>query len=262
MRKDYHLHPTVLQTPEHMEYFVQQALKKGIKQICITDHMPLSISNAADRIPKGKVREYCLRVCDFSEKYKDIIKIKCGIEIDYHPSVIGEIENVLSEGDFDYILASSHMHAFMKDFSQCSFNDFAKITLENSLKAVETGWFNAVAHLDMYRWVFENPKRFPLITEEYQPLYYETFIKELLRKIKQKNMFLEINPHFAETKGNLLYTYPQECIVEWALKEGVQFSYGSDAHAPQSVGALIEDLEKHPLYGKALMRWENDNEND
>jgi histidinol phosphatase-like PHP family hydrolase len=154
------------------------------------------------------------------------------------------------------------MHVFTNDFSKFTFNDFAKIALENTLKAVETGWFNAIAHLDMYRWVFENPKRFPLVTEEYQLSCCEPLIKELLRKIKQKNMFLEINPHFAESKGKLLYTYPEEHIIEWAIQEGVRFSYGSDAHAFQSVGALIVDLENHPIYGQALTIWENDNEDD
>lgn len=53
MRKDYHMHQTVIQPPERIDEFVEQAVSKNIKEICITDHMPLSISKASDRLPKG-----------------------------------------------------------------------------------------------------------------------------------------------------------------------------------------------------------------
>ena len=130
MKKDYHMHPRVIEGDERFDLFAAEAIKKGIERVCITDHMPLSISNASDRIPKGRVGEYCRRVRELSERYKGIIDIKCGIEIDFHPSVIGEIEEVLGDGEFDYILGSSHMHLFIKDFENYSYNGFAECALD------------------------------------------------------------------------------------------------------------------------------------
>ncbi len=258
MRKDFHTHPTVLRTPERFNLFIEQALDKGISEICVTDHMPLSVSNAKDRIPVGRVKDYCLSVRELSKKYEGIIKINCGIEIDYHPSVVGEIESVLQSGDFDYILASSHMHLFTDDFSKLTFNEFAARALENSLAAVETGLFSAVSHFDMYRFPFVNPERFPLIDDGYAPQRHEVIIKEIIKKIKQSGMYMEINPHLAAVKGVFSYMYPQEIITEWALEEGVKFSYGSDAHLPHSVGELLDELELHPVYSKALADWEKE----
>ena len=74
-------------------------------------------------------------------------------------------------------------------------------------------------------------------------------------------MFLEINPHLAEKKSDLIYTYPDEKIVRWAIEKNVDFSYGSDAHKPSSVGALLDELEEPPIYKQALFKWENTNEN-
>ena len=257
VRKDYHMHPTVVQTPERFEQFARQAVQKNIREICVTDHMPLSFSRQSDRIPHGMIGEYCAHVRRFAEEYRGTLSVKCGIEIDYHPSVLNEIERVLEEGTFDYILASSHMHVFVKDYARYTFDDYAELSLENLVKAVESGLFCAVAHLDMYRWAFDDPVRFPLIAGEYLPARHEALIRELLRKIREKDMFLEINPHLAEAKGDLFYTYPQDTVTQWALREGVKFSYGSDAHKPDSVGALIDELENHPTYGKALRAWEN-----
>ena len=55
MRRDYHMHPKAWADEERFDAFVSEALRKDIKEICVTDHMPLSISNASDRIIKGRV---------------------------------------------------------------------------------------------------------------------------------------------------------------------------------------------------------------
>lgn len=258
MRRDFHTHPTVIQTPERFNLFIEQALNKGISEICVTDHMPLSISNAKDRIPAGRVGDYYRAVRELSKQYEGIIKINCGIEIDYHPSVKDEVERALQSGDFDYVLASTHMHLFTDDFTKYTFNEFAARALENSILAVETGLFHCVSHFDMYRFPFVNPDRFPLIDDGYSPQKHEDVIKELIGKIKKSGMYMEINPHLAEVKGVFSYMYPQEIITEWALAAGVKFSYGSDAHVPHSVGDLLERLEAHPVYGKALADWEKE----
>ena len=258
MRKDYHMHPMVIQAPERFDEFVQSALRKNIGEICITDHMPLSISSASDRIPNGRVGEYCRRVRELSERYNGIIDIKCGIEIDYHPSVIGEIEEVLSAGEFDYILGSSHMHLFIKDFENYSFNGFAETALENAVRAAETGWFSTISHPDMYRFAYSNRERFPFYGEGYDVYKHEALIKELIEKVAERGMRMEINPHLAEKSGDLFYVYPQAEILQWATEKGVKFTYGSDAHKAESVGALLSVLEAHPLYGKAIKEWEDE----
>lgn len=252
------MHPKAWAEEERFDAFVSEALKKDIKEICVTDHMPLSISNASDRIKKGTVGEYCRRVRELSEKYSDKIAIKCGIEIDYHPSVIGEIEEVLAAGEFNYILGSSHMHLFIKDFEKYSYNRFAEASLENALRAVETGWFSTLSHPDMFRFAFCDGERFPLYGEGYDVHKHEALIKELIEKVAERGMRMEINPHLAEKSGDLFYVYPQAEIVEWALERGVRFTYGSDAHKPSSVGALLSELEAHPVYGKAIKQWEDE----
>ena len=47
---------------------------------------------------------------------------------DYHMHL-----TVLFLGEFDYILASSHMHVITRDFTKYTFNDFAAMALKNSI---------------------------------------------------------------------------------------------------------------------------------
>ncbi len=257
MRKDYHMHPTVVQNPERFANFVKRAKEQGIGEICVTDHMPLSVSAASDRIPQGQVGTYCAQVRELAKRYEGEISVKCGIEIDYHPSVLPEVETVLAQGSFDFILASSHMHIFIKDYERYTCDDFAAAALENSIQAVQTGLFSAVAHPDMYRFVFTNPQRFPLKNGEYDVMRHKETVMELLDAVARRGMYLEINPHLAEARKDLQYLYPQEPIAWWALEKGVRFCYGSDAHKPQSVGACLQELEAHPVYAQALKDWEN-----
>ena len=251
------MHPQVLTQPLQFEAFVQQALQKNIAEICVTDHMPLSLSHATDRLPRGKVGEYCARVRELASRYEGQISIKCGIEIDYHPSVLGEIEDVLAQGDFDYILGSSHLHVFVKNYTEYSRNSFAHAALENSILAANSGLFHAISHPDMYRFVFQNPARFPLKDDGYRAELHRDLFEELFSAAAQKKVYLEINPHLAEHECSLDFMYPEAQVAQWALQSGVRFSYGSDAHKPSSVGAYLDELEAHPVYGKALKEWES-----
>ena len=257
MRKDYHMHPTIITRPEYFDQFVQVALEKGIEEICVTDHMPLSFSKESDRLPRGTVAEYCARVREHAKRYEGILTVKCGIEIDYHPTVLDEIEAILEQGSFDYILGSSHMHHFVKEFERYTVDDFADFAIENSIKAAESGWFNTISHPDMYRYAFEHAKRYPLIDSGYDAEKHKDLFRELFRTAKKKGAMIELNPHLAEEKNDWFYMYPQEPILKWALEEGVSFAYGSDAHKPSSVGAWLDELENHPLYGIALRDWES-----
>lgn len=264
MTKDYHMHPALLcSSEERFGLFVDQALRLGIQEICITDHMPLSFSSASDRIPMGKVEDYCRSVRTISDKYKDVISIKLGIEIDYHPSVVDEIEAVLKCGDFDYVLGSSHLHVMengniVKNAS--GRNEYARLMFENTISAARSGYFDAIAHLDMFKAVFANSKRYALPDDGYSDEKHLELIDRTLDVIKEKGLYLELNTHLVGFNDlDIEYTYPSATIVEMALQKGVRFSYGSDAHKPEQVGAYLGELKKHPTYKKALDIWESEN---
>ena len=261
MKKDYHMHPTVVQDPGRLKDFVEKALLQGIQEICITDHMPLRGNAAGDRIPAGSVADYCASVRKLAKQYESQISIKLGIEIDYHPSVEAEIQEVLKSGDFDYILGSSHLHAIagLNLFSgNVTRNEYAKAMFENTIAAIRTGWFSAVPHMDMHRWIFSLPNRFPLVDDDYSEEFHWELIDRVLTEIRERGMRLEINPHLAVKDLDIRKVYPSIPILERALELNVRFCYGSDAHQPGEVGTMLDQLRLHPLYGQAIAQWESE----
>ena len=259
MVRDYHMHPQIVTKPELFEQFVESARARGIEEICITDHMPLIGATAKDRLPAGSVREYCEKAKRLKEEYQDRISVKIGIEIDYHPTITDQIERVLDEGEFDWILGSSHLHALpdLDLIQKCGTRtQYALAMFENTAKAAESGYFTAIAHLDMYRWIFSRPDRFPLEDDGFREEDHKGLIDGVLDAIKKNGLYLEINSHFAESQNDLSCAYPSAMILQMAQAKGIRFSFGSDAHKPEHVGALLKDLRESPVYGNAIRAWE------
>ena len=259
MIKDYHMHPQIVTKPEQIHDFIKTAMEKGIEEICITDHMPLSVSKAGDRIPAGMVEEYCSRVRSIAGAYEDRITIKLGIEIDFHPSITDEIEAVLKAGDYDFVIGSSHLHVVpVNTFEHIStYTEFAVAMLENSLLAAQSGYFDAIAHLDFFKWHFTLPERFPLSGEAFVYEKQRPLIDRILNTIREEGLYLELNSHFLQTAvGDFDKMWPAPWVVERALEKGVKLSYGSDAHKAHGVGGCLEELHAHPVYGRALAQWE------
>jgi len=261
MTRDYHMHPMVVQRPEQFDLFVKKAIAEGIEEICVTDHMPLFCSCAKDRIPHGQIKQYCAAVRRFAKDYENDISIKLGIEIDFHPSVTDEIEAVLDAGEFDFILGSSHLHVIKQHEwfkNNVSYNEYAKAMFENTILAVQSGYFDAIAHIDMHRRIFARKDKFPLIDDGYSESVHAKLIDETLDAFAESGVRLELNAHVAELSGCIEDMYPHTYIVERALEKGIKFTYGSDAHSPASVGVCLEELRKHPIYKKALDTWETE----
>ncbi|MBR4767740.1 MAG: PHP domain-containing protein [Lachnospiraceae bacterium] len=183
------MHPQIITKPELFAQFVETARKNGIEEICITDHMPLIGSSLKDRLPAGSVREYCETAKRLKEQYRDVLSVKIGIEIDYHPTVTDQIRRVLEDDGFR----------------------------EEDCKDV---------------------------------------IDDVLNIIAAKGLHLEINTHLAVSQNDLSSVYPSPMILSMAAEKNIPFSFGSDAHKPEDVGALLPELRKSPVYGKAIRTWE------
>ncbi len=251
---DYHTHPQIINDDTGFDAFVKRALERGIKEICITDHMPLLCSSASDRIPHGKVAQYCKTARKLAKQYKNIITVRVGIEVDWHPSIENEVKAVLCNNKFDWVIGSSHLHAIKNAdiFSKVKTQtEYARAMMENTESAAKSGYFDAIAHIDMYKWVFSRPDRFPLADDGFLENNIADDIDKALIAIKQNRLRLEINPHFAS--GDLTKMYPSEYITQRALELGLEFYYGSDAHKPENVGDMLDTLLKTEPYRSALL---------
>ena len=248
---DMHTHPQIIKGAERFDEFAEIAIQKGIKTIGITDHMPLESLKQSDRIPVGMLKEYCRTGREIKKKYQGILDVKLGIEADWHPTIKDAVEQVVCEGEFDYVIGSSHLHAIKSiPFfdGHLTRDDYIELMMENTISAAQSGYFNSIAHIDMYKWIFLKPDRFMLGGDEYDETAHESSIKAALTAIKQNGLMLEVNTHLTCMQDDPKNIYPSVFIANMAKDMGLKFYFGSDAHKPEEVGTKIDYIRSHPLY--------------
>lgn len=247
-KADLHTHPNLLKKPEQGEEFIRRAIEMGLDAVCFTDHMPFSVTgDEHDRIPFGGVGDYCRAVRELSERYGNEIEIFTGIEIDYHPLYEDEAKAVISSGEFDFILGSSHLNisGFGIPFGGgLTRTEYALFVLENYLAAARSGLFQILTHLDVYRWVFSENVFYPL-EGEFDPSATESTLREIFAEMERRDIALEVNaaPLYKKFDGD--GPYPARRILDIAGEYRIRRTYGSDAHAADKVGFgydAIKDL--------------------
>lgn len=139
------------------EDFVKLLIKKGFTKIAFTDHCPekeLIDFRKNMRMEYSEKDEYLSSIKDLKEKYKDIIEIETGFEVEYLP---GQEENLLElKKETDKIILGQH---FIYDENKTKLlfirkHDFLDEELlryaEYIKSAIERRIPNIIAHPDLY----------------------------------------------------------------------------------------------------------------
>ncbi len=246
-RCDGHTHPNLLKAERGGTEFALAAAEHGFNEIVFTDHMPFTVTgDEHDRIPFGEVGNYCRTVRELGKRLEDRIKISVGIEVDFHPSCVAEIRDVLSEGRFDRVLGSSHLNiaGFGVPFERLTHTEFAATVIENYIAAAESGFFDVITHLDIYRLLFTDDA-FPMTDDGFSISSVAPLLHRLFALLERKSIALEVNAAPLYKCFDLLGPYPTHEIL--ALAEGYKFPivYGSDAHIKENVGFGYESCAKY-----------------
>ena len=247
MPKDLHIHIERYDySMESIEKFIAKAEKMGLDEICLLEH---SIRFKDFHPAFKEAREYnSYQRKWFDEKAKTaneldefkaladkirqksyLVKVSFGLEICWFEQHENFIRNLVSDNFFDYLLGSVHWvdnWTFNQRKYQWLGRDVDEIyrryfALENSL--VKSDIFDIIAHPDL------------ITCHNLYPSYdLKDEYDNLCKNVKKHNMYHEMNT----SKGLGV----NDEFFEIALKNGVKFSTGSDAHRVEDVGRKIEEV--------------------
>ncbi|MBU2522305.1 MAG: histidinol-phosphatase [Proteobacteria bacterium] len=229
---DYHVHTSLCNHAEGtMEAYIQKAVDIGLKEICFLDH--LIIPEPANRLSMtpGEVSFYFQAIQLLKHKYRSVIDIKAGLEVDFNPEHADLIVDIVSRYSFDVIGSSLHFLDGMNVVSHGSKwsqgeNDTDYIYglyLEKLDNMLDYNYYDIICHFDLLK----KFGRRPLKT-------FDKEIDEILSRTKKKNLSLELNTSGYNHPVN--EAYPSREIIEKCFEKGIFFTLGSDAHKPESVG--------------------------
>ncbi len=265
-KMDYHVHPnySIDALPVSIREYCQQAVELNLAEICFTTHVELDpVRNDGFVFLNGEahpVRQldwlgsYLNEIEDAQKEFQAAsLNVRSGLEIGYVLGIEKEIEKIVNNYSIDYLLGAIHTldqlnissrNESPEYFSSKSLTEMKNDYFDALEGAVDSGLFNCIAHIDLYRRHGLKYYGSEVLT------VHRGIIEPILEKIAANNMGLEINT--SSLRRNSKEFHPSEEILTLAVEAGIKiFTVGSDAHCLEHLGCHIDDalimLDKHGL---------------
>lgn len=240
---DYHMHSSYSgDSDSPMEEMIRQALRRGMKQICFTEHQDFDYPPAPDMPSEFwlvNTDAYLYDLIRLKEQYADQIDVRFGIELGLQPHLMKELARYVKSYDFDFIIGSSHIchgqdpyyPAFFEGRSEEeAYREYFTSILENIRKFKN---FDVYGHLDyVVRYGPDQDKKYTY--EKYNDIF-----DAILALLLEHEKGLEINT--GGLKHGLREPNPCTAILKRYRQMGGEIiTIGSDAHVPQNIGYEFE----------------------
>jgi histidinol-phosphatase (PHP family) len=228
-----------------LEEYIQRGIEIGLSQIGVSDHMPLvhvdpKVYYPEMAMPMEELPRYVEEAFKLKQKYSSAIEVRVGIEADYIEGWETEIEKIIKDYPWDYVIGSVHFLGEwdVSDFRQVHHwegQDVFKIYeryYDAVEKAARTGLYDIMGHLDVI-------KRFnykPDLGREDETVALE---RKAISAVAEAGIAMELNAS-GLTKP-CAEMFPSQRILEAAIHLGIPLTVGSDAHDPKK---LSENLDK------------------
>ena len=247
---DYHIHTHLCKHADGApEEYVEQARKIGLKSIGFADHCPVPDGyDQKSRMYLHEYNKYVDMIAELKSSCSDI-DILFGMEVDWVPGRMDEVEDFLSNTKYDYLLGSIHyVDALPFDHP----DHYKSWDNEEGIEYVWTryfdlmydfvswGKFDILAHLDL-------PKKFSMHPKCMKKVYEK--VERVFLLAGKKNVMMELNT--SGLRKHVKEIFPSKKILEMAYSHDVKIVFGSDAHTPDDVGKdfdLASNLAKSVGY--------------
>lgn len=255
-KADYHVHPNYsLDATGSIDQYCRRALELGLKEICFTTHYDsdpfrkdidpfMRIDGKIVSLSEESVKRYIEDVKRASEERDPHgLSVKVGLEVDYAPHIEEQLKKDLAAFDLDYRLGSVHCldHIAITAsgeagsyFKKKSAREMVSKYYECLRLAVESGLFDVMAHLDIY-------KKYGLGFYGKQILsVHRGLVEPVLERMAENHLGMEINTGVSR-RGHAEFS-PGSEILQLALSMGVRIvALGSDAHEVNHLGRGIKE---------------------
>lgn len=265
---DYHVHPgySIDAEPASIRDYCLAALSGGLAEICFTPHFEADpVRRARDwlvRLPEGLfpmdnpawLDVYFREVEAARAEFGPLgLAVRAGLEVGFERGTEETVSRVTCAYPFDLILGSIHCleHVSISAGHECAayFQNHSLTVMSRAYfaalgEAVQSGLFDVMAHLDLYRRYGEQFYGAAVDT------VHQGLVEPVLQSMAARGVGLEINTS-SLSRGQTQF-YPSDQVVAVARAAGVQvFTLGSDAHrvvdAGRGVGEAAGRLAKLEL---------------
>lgn len=251
MLADYHVHCEYSDDSVYlMEDVVKDAIKKGIDEICFTDHVDYGIKDDWDSGKEIMYRDgepfanvdypkYEKQIRYLQDKYNDIT-IKMGLEFGMQVHTIPQFQKLYNRYPFDFIILSCHQvndqefwtQEFQKGKTQQEYNERYYQEIYDVIRQYKD--YSVLGHLDLIVRYDENGV-YPF--EKVKPM-----IEKILRQVIQDGKGIEVNTSY-HRYGIKDMTPSRDILKLYKELGGTIITIGSDSHKKEHLGAYIQEAK-------------------
>lgn len=234
--RDYHVHTAFssdCRTP--MAQMVTTGIKKGLQEICFTDHVDEDTGNLrTTTCIDFNVWDQTFH--NLNQLYGEQIILKKGVELGIQPHILESSKSLVLKNNFDFVIMSMHT-CQKRDLYDQSF--FAG-------KTIEEAWLIYLDELTHCAQAFDNYsvlghvsllKRYNEAANQYDEHALKTAYQQLFEVLIAKGKGLEVNTSTLRNP-NIKDSQPSPLLLKWFRELGGQIvTFGSDSHHTQHLGS-------------------------
>lgn len=236
---DFHIHTrNTDDAQDTLEAMARAAALRGINEIAVTDHFVPGLAG------------YCVTPRQIEQHFRDAetiaqrygVAVRIGIEADYLPDAVPELEAMIGSFDFDMVLGAAHFvdGCGLADegsarvfFSRHEPRTAYRMYFEHLEQSIRSGLFDVMAHLDLVKKFGAAMAGNPQFEE------YEESAGSVARALVETGTAFELNcrgfDHACEEQ------YPSVRFLEVLKSAGAEtVTIGSDAHRTDAIGDHLD----------------------
>ena len=250
MFADYHVHTEFSDDSRYpMEDVIRDAVKMGMDEICITDHVDYGVKvdwdcgqeiqyRKGDPLANVDYPRYMEKIRALKEEYQGKITIRTGMEFGVQMHTIPEFEALFARYPFDFIILSIHQvedkefwtQDFQRGRTQKEYNERYYQEMLEVVKDYNN--YSVLGHLDLIK-RYDEAGIYPF--ENVKPM-----IEEILKIVIADGKGIELNTSFH--RYGLSDSMPSREILKLYRELGGEIiTIGSDSHKPEHLGAYIDE---------------------
>jgi len=238
---DYHMHtPRCHHAKGDVHEYAEAAIAAGLTEIGMSDHSPMPKGFDDDwRMSMNELTDYQHEVETVRDTFADHLTVRIGLEADFRRGSETDVAVMIDSYHWDYVIGSVHYIEGwdfdnpdkIKHWDGCNIEDAWCAYFDLVAQSAATGMFDIIGHPDLI-------KKFGHRAPEGSGRVASA-METMLQAVKQADCALEISS--AGLRKPVKEIYPHPRIMKRAAELGIPFAFGSDAHAPESVGYAMDD---------------------
>lgn len=227
---NFHTHTLFCDGNNSPEELVQAAINKGFTSLGFSGHSYLEIENDFS-MTKSNETEYIKEINRLKEKYKDDIKLFCGVELDYfspapqheYDYIIGSVHYILKDGQYIPVDESAETtNKAVNELYGGNWSAYAEDYFKLATDVVEKTRPDIIGHIDLV-------SKFCEVSNQALSNRYFDAAQECIKTLIPYGIPFEINTG-AMSRGYRTTPYPAIEILKLIKLYGGKIVISSDCH--------------------------------